>query len=133
MPSPKSGSAGSAVAPADPTSAQDADVADPGEVEKIKATQLQTKSGKYGSTPVKPAKKPQTKEEMEKKKSWIAIKIVDKEDRPVTGEPYKIVLPDGTVTEGTTDDKGKARVEDIDSGNCKICLPKREPRAWAPK
>ena len=41
MPSPKSGTAGSAISPADPKAAEEADVADPGEVAKIKAEQRQ--------------------------------------------------------------------------------------------
>ena len=44
-----SGSPGSLVAPQAPTQAQEADKADPGEVEDVKARQRQTKTGKYGS------------------------------------------------------------------------------------
>ena len=67
MPSPKSGNAGSAVPPAVPTAAFDADDANPGAVEQIKATQLQTQAGKYGSVQTKPYKPPQTQAEKEKK------------------------------------------------------------------
>jgi type VI secretion system secreted protein VgrG len=127
MPSPKSGKAGSAVTPADPEKALEADNADPGAVEEVKAEQRQTKSGKYGSTPVK-AHNPS---EDKKKKSWIEIEMVDEEDQPVVGEAYKITLPDGeTVAEGTLDDKGFARVDGIDPGTCKICFPRLDKDAW---
>src|SRR5215472_11821248 len=104
MPSPKDGKAGSAVEPADPVQAQEADTASPGEVEEIKAEQRQTKAGKYGSVQVKPYKREPAK------KSWIEIELVDEEDNPVPGEPYRITLTDGEeVAEGTLDDKGFAR------------------------
>src|SRR5436309_10419070 len=96
----KSGTAGSPVSPADPNAAEEADIADPGEVEKIKAEQRKTQTGKYGSQQVKPNKPPQTQEEEEKKPSWIEIQLVDEEDEPVTGMAYRITLSDGeTVAE----------------------------------
>jgi type VI secretion system secreted protein VgrG len=125
MPSPKDGKAGSVVEPTDPAEAKDADNANPGEVEEIKAEQRQTKAGKYGSVKVKPYKRDQTK------KSWIEIELVDEEDNPVPGEVYRITLPDGeTVAEGTLDDKGLARVEGIEPGTCQITFPELDQDAW---
>lgn len=123
MPSPKSGKAGSVVSPTDPQNAQEADQADPGEVAQVKAEQQQTQSGKYGSAKTEPHKPPQTKEDAAKKKSWIEVEILREDDSPVTGEQYKITLPDGTIADGTTDDKGLVRVSGIDPGQCKIQFP----------
>jgi type VI secretion system secreted protein VgrG len=120
---PKSGKAGSPVSPIDPVKAEAADVADPGEVEKVKAEQRKTQSGKYGSVPVKAAKAPQTAAEKEAKKSWIEILAVDDKDRPFAGERYKIVLPDGSVAEGTLDEKGLARIDGIEPGSCTVTFP----------
>jgi type VI secretion system secreted protein VgrG len=131
MPSPKSGNAGNAVSPAAPTAPFDADDANPGAVEQIKATQLQTKTGKYGSTQVKPYKPPRTEEEKEKKKSWIEIELRDEAGKPVPGEPYEIVLPDGeTVASGTLDENGFARVDGIDPGACKVTFPDQDKKTW---
>ena len=125
MPSPKDGKAGSAVTPAEPSEAKEADNANPGEVEQIKAEQRQTKSGKYGSVQVKPYKRDPTK------KSWIEIELVDDDNEPVPGEPYRITLPDGeTAAEGTLDDKGFARVDGIDPGTCKVTFPELDKDAW---
>jgi len=127
----KSGKACNAVAPAAPDKTEDADVADPGEVEKIKAEQTKTKSGKYGSEKVKPHKPPQTEEEKKQKTSWIEIEMVDEEDNPVPGEKYSITLPDGeTVAEGMLDGKGFARVDGIEPGTCKITFPELDKDAW---
>ena len=129
---PKNGTAGAVVAPAAPAVALEADSADPGAMEQAKASQRQTKSGKYGSVKVKPYKPPQTKEEKAKKKSWIEIEMVDEKNKPMPGERYKITLPDGeTVAEGTLDAKGCARVDGIDPGTCKVTFPQFDENAWA--
>jgi type VI secretion system secreted protein VgrG len=133
MPSPKSGSAGSPVGPAGPKKADEADKADPGEVEKIKAEQRKAQTGKYGSVKAKPFKPAAAKDEEEKekkKKVWIEIEMVDEQDQPVAGMRYRITLPDDTVTEGTTDEKGVGRVEGIDPGTCKITFPTLDKDAW---
>jgi len=120
----KSGKAGKAVSPAAPTKPEDADIDDPGKVDEIKAEQTKTKSGKYGSEKVKPYKAD------EEKTSWIEIEMVDEEDEPVTGERYKITLPDDSVAQGSLDNKGFARIEGIDPGTCKITFPELDKDAW---
>ncbi len=128
----KSGKAGKAVSPAAPTKPEDADIDDPGKVDEIKAEQIKTKSGKYGSEKVKPFKPPQDEEEQETKKSWIEIELVNDIDEPVPGEVYEIELPDGSVASGTTDENGFARVEGFESGTCKIKFPNLDKEAWEP-
>ena len=129
MPSPRNGNAGSLVSPAAPRAALDADRADPGEVEKAKAVQVNTGSGKYGSVPVKPHV-PGKDSDQSKKTVWIEIELVDKRGKPVPGEAYRVTLPDGTAAEGTLDGKGFARVDGIDPGSCKITFPELEKQAW---
>jgi len=124
MPSPKSGTAGTAVSPADPGEAQDADKADPGEVEQIKAGQIQKQSGKYGSVKIKPYKPDKNK------KSWIEIELVDSLGNPVPGAPYELTLPDGSTAAGSLNEKGLVRVEGIPSGNCQITFPEYDGRSW---
>ncbi len=127
---PKTGKAGAPVDPAEPKAAQEADKADPGEVDETKAEQRKTQSGKYGSEKVKPYKPPQTREEKKQKTSWIEIELVDERDAPVPGEAYRITLPDGTVAEGTLDDKGFARVDGIDPGTCQVTFIHLDQEAW---
>jgi type VI secretion system secreted protein VgrG len=121
----------SAVAPAAPEKAEDADVADPGKMAEIKAEQKEKKAGKYGSTPVKPYKPPQTEEEKEKKKSWIEIVLRDEQGEPMPGEPYRVVLPNGEeVASGTLDEKGYARVDGFEPGQCQVLFPNMENDQW---
>jgi hypothetical protein len=132
MPSPKSGRAGSVVSPADVKAASEADEANPGKVLQVKAEQRKTQSGKYGSAKVNPHKPPKGKEEAKNKKNgWIEIELRDKAGKPVPGESYKIVLPDGeTVAEGTLDEKGFARVEGFEPGTCTVSFPRLDRRDW---
>ena len=134
----KSGKAGNAVSPAAPKKPEEADIADPGKVSEIKAEQEKTKSGKYGSQKVKPFKPPSEEEqtgpenekEKEKEKSWIEIKLVGEDGEPIPGEKYTITLADGSVVEGTLDEKGFARVEGIEKGTCEISFPNLDENAW---
>ncbi len=122
----KSGTAGSPVAPIDPAVPHEADVADPGAVEAVKAEQRQAQAGKYGSV------KTEVFKADAKKKSWIEIELVDAEDRPVSGEKYRITLPDGSTAEGTLDANGFARVEGFDEGSCKVCFVDLDGQCWSP-
>lgn len=133
MPSPKSGSPGSAVSPAEAKKALEADKANPGEVDKAKKAESQSGAGGDGggTGSAKPHKP--TEEDKKTKKSWIEIVLVDVENRPVPGEPYRITLPDNSVAEGTLDEKGFARVEAFDAGNCKVTFPSRDQSVWSPK
>ncbi len=125
MPSPKSGTAGSAVSPAAPDPALDADDAVAGGVDQSQANPATTKPGTYGSSKVKPYKKDPAK------KSWIEIKLIDEQNNPVPGEPYSVTLPDGeSVASGTLDEKGFARIDGIDPGTCQITFPQRDTEAW---
>jgi len=63
MPSPKDGTAGSAVAPAEPTAPKPADEADPGKIAEVKASQIEAQSGKYGTQKVTPYKPPTADEQ----------------------------------------------------------------------
>jgi hypothetical protein len=140
MPSPQNGTAGNLVSPAIPREAQEADVADPGEVAETKAQQQQLGSGKYGEVPVKPFKPwsaagdaadGTSAGDSAKPVTWIAIQLNDQAGQPVTGERYRIEMPDGTIAEGTLDEKGAARIDGIpDPGSCKNSFPALDQDAW---
>lgn len=70
-------------------------------------------------------------EENKKKDAWIEIELLDANGKPATGVAYKITVPDGTVNEGTTDEKGQARIEGIDPGSCKVTFPELDKDYWS--
>jgi type VI secretion system secreted protein VgrG len=146
-----SGSAGSLVSPAAPTDAQDADDAQAGSKTTPSATPQQGGTGSGGNitadqrqnqsaapaagaepaAPPPPTHDPNAPEN-EDKSHWIEIELKDDSGKAVPGEDFRITLPDGKVYDGRTDDKGMARVPNIDPGQCKITFPKRDQDAWRP-
>jgi type VI secretion system secreted protein VgrG len=90
------------------------------------------KPGKKSAASNAPTHDPNAPEN-QNKKHYIEIKLVDDAGKPVPGEPYKVTLPDGTtVADGTLDDKGFARVDNIDPGSCKVTFPNLDKRTWKP-
>ena len=63
MPTPKDGTAGSVVAPAEAVAPEPADESDPSKVSAIKAEQIQAQTGKYGTQKVTPYKPPTADEQ----------------------------------------------------------------------
>jgi hypothetical protein len=62
---------------------------------------------------------------------WIVIELLDDSDEPVAGERYAVTLPDGTVREGTLDDRGRATIEGIpEAGTCQVTFPDLDEAAW---
>jgi hypothetical protein len=64
--------------------------------------------------------------------TWIEIELVDKNARPVAGERYAIELPDGTRRTGQLDANGRARLEGLDPGVCKVSFPALHATDWEP-
>lgn len=58
--------------------------------------------------------------------TWVDIRLVDAEGKPVAGAKYRIELPDGRVLEGTLDENGLAGVDGIDPGECTLTFPELE-------
>jgi type VI secretion system secreted protein VgrG len=126
----KSGKKVSLVKPIEPDEVFDADEADPGKVEKIKAEQQKAKSGKYGKQVVEPHKAKTDDESEETKTSWIEFEMVDESDKPVPGVKYEVKLPDGTMASGVLDGNGFARIDGIEPGQCEISFPDLDKDAW---
>ncbi len=151
MPSPKSGSAGSIVAPAAPEKALDAAVADPLAEHKITYQQAQSNGGSRGGKrsggggggsngkkPYKPRNDDDgdgsnSSSQEEKPTAWVAVKVVDEQGGPMAGLAYELELPDGCLARGTLDETGSVRLEGIDPGSCKVCFPSLDPNAWSKK
>jgi type VI secretion system secreted protein VgrG len=127
---PKSGKKVPSVKPAAPAVALDADDAVPGEIAKAKAKQRQEQAGKYGSTPSKPFKPASAEDAEEQPLGWIEIEMIGEDGSPIAGERYEVKLPDGSVSTGTLDGNGLARIEGFEPGNCEISFPDLDQDAW---
>jgi type VI secretion system secreted protein VgrG len=128
-----SGPGASPVPPKAINQAEIADNANPGSLAESFKSQRAALSPTAAAAASAPWHDPKS-DEAKEKKSWIEIVLVDQDDKPVPGEPYRITLPDGTtLAEGTLDEKGFAREDGIDPGTCKVTFPNLDKDAWEPK
>jgi type VI secretion system secreted protein VgrG len=63
--------------------------------------------------------------------TFIEIEMVDDKGHPVPNLAYVIEASDGTRYEGTLDADGRARVDDLEPGDCRITFPDLDKDAWA--
>jgi uncharacterized Zn-binding protein involved in type VI secretion len=64
--------------------------------------------------------------------TWVEIEALDQDNKPVPNERYRVVAPGRDPIEGFLNDKGFARVDGIDPGNCTISFPDLDARTWKP-
>jgi hypothetical protein len=69
-------------------------------------------------------------EEAEKILTWIGIELLGEDCRPLAGERYRVESPSGSVFEGRLDGGGRARIDDMDPGECRILFPDLDQDAW---
>ena len=65
-----------------------------------------------------------------RKKTWIEIELVGEDGKPVPRAQYRIMLPDGSMREGTLDEQGVARAEFSPPGTCLVSFPELDSEAW---
>jgi hypothetical protein len=63
-------------------------------------------------------------------RTWVEFVLLDMEGNPVSGQRYKVGLPDGTTRQGTLDATGTVRVEGIRHGTCTISFVDLDQDAW---
>jgi len=137
-----SGTAAAILSPLSPTAPKEADVARAGgtqvsgaETRTPASLSLQTitpaKVVRQSAAADAPTHDPSA-EENRQKTSWIEIKLVGEDGKPIPGEAYRVTLPDGKVADGTLDENGFARVSGFDPGSCKISFPNLDQDAWEP-
>lgn len=83
---------------------------------------------KGGETIVATPPPPRT--DRDARKSWIEIELIDSRGAPIAGERFRLELPDGSFHEATLDGRGRARVSDIDAGQCELNFPDRDLSEW---
>jgi type VI secretion system secreted protein VgrG len=131
--SPGSGSSGSVVTPIAPMIPEDADVADPGEVNDLRREQRAKETGKYGNPVYLPLTPPSGDDvAAETEYTWIEIELVGEDGKPVPGERYKITSAEGYTAFGSLGPDGRARVEWMTPGECEITFPDLDEAAWEP-
>ena len=128
MPSPKSGTAGSADSPVEPDKAKDA---------------ADSTSGDTSSSQASPSKSPVPQWDQQKLDSgkddsggdqdrnhWISVELKDAKGNPVPNEGYEVKASDGSISSGNLDEKGKAKVEGLPAGQCQVRFPRLHNSEW---
>gem|GEM_PF-3252380 len=64
--------------------------------------------------------------------TWVEIVLVGEDDKPIPGERYRIVPPDGIVRTGNLNSEGRARILGLEPGSCSVSFPALDPDAWEP-
>lgn len=76
---------------------------------------------------------PPPEEPADEAEDWLEIELTDQGDppQPIPGARYVVELSDGTIVEGTLDEKGKAMVEGIKKGStAKVSFPDLDAKEW---
>lgn len=59
---------------------------------------------------------------------WLELELLDDQDQPVANEPYRVTCPDGAIREGALGKNGRARLEGITPGTCRVTFPKLDAK-----
>jgi hypothetical protein len=62
--------------------------------------------------------------------TWVAIRLLDEEGRPLAGARYRIKLPSENWRDGTLDRDGRARFECLESGSAQLEFPEFDDSEW---
>ena len=76
-----------------------------------------------------PTKKP-PKRSTAAEKTWVEFQLIDDNGDPVANAVYMATLPDGSIMEGSLDDEGLVRFEEIDPGQCQFTFPEIHAMEW---
>jgi uncharacterized protein (DUF2345 family) len=60
----------------------------------------------------------------------LEIHLIDNDDNPVAGEPYRVTTAKGRVIKGNLDADGKADIRLPQPGECKVSFPKLDGALW---
>lgn len=63
-------------------------------------------------------------------RTWIEIELVGDDGTAVADEEYLIVTPEGQPLRGKTDANGRARLDGLVAGSCRISFPRLDADEW---
>ena len=64
--------------------------------------------------------------------SWIEVRLVDPDGKPIPGERFELRLPDQSLQKGSLDSQGSVRFDAIVAGSATIAFPGIDAREWKP-
>lgn len=64
---------------------------------------------------------------LEAVKTWVAVQLVDEDNKPVPKRKFRIRFPNGVEEEHELDDNGYKYFGDLDPGECEVAFPELDP------
>jgi hypothetical protein len=92
-------------------------------------TEAKEQPKKEDRTPPKQVETRPPVQKTDEKKS-VVIMMIGEDNKPVTGEKYRVVHADGTVSEGTLNSDGRARIVILAGETCRVSFPNLDEDAW---
>lgn len=77
--------------------------------------------------PLPKAKPPAPKKEL----SWVEIHFQNESGEPISGQRYRLELPDKSVREGLVPKGGVLRLDGIDPGSCRLSMVELDAADWS--
>lgn len=113
-----------------PEEALEAAQADPGQVEEVVKRQTQRDPGRPDTITVSPVQRKDEQPPEPPPPHWIGVGLKDPEGKPVPSEKFRVKMGDGSIVDGTLDEKGYRRVEGVEPGNAEVCFPDIDSNEW---
>jgi len=63
--------------------------------------------------------------------TFIELELVDTDGKPVAFASYSVTASDGKVVSGALDAEGRARIEGVAQGSCKVTFPDFHGDEWS--
>jgi type VI secretion system secreted protein VgrG len=60
---------------------------------------------------------------IQEQQGFVELQLVDEDGNPVANAKYELHVPNGEVKKGSLDGSGKARVENVPPGACRVVFP----------
>ncbi len=61
---------------------------------------------------------------------WLEIELAGEDGKPIGEAAYKVTLADGSIREGKLTKEGKARLDDLPPGPCKVTFPEFDAASY---
>ena len=63
-------------------------------------------------------------------KTWVEMEVVDAQGKPLSGQAFVCMMPNGIIEQGNLDKRGRVRFEEIDPGECVFSLTGLDRETW---
>jgi hypothetical protein len=74
---------------------------------------------------------PMSEKAPEEELTWVSIELLDQDGAPMAFERFVVIAGNGVTREGRLDVRGRAKVDGLVPGDCKVTFPALDAREWS--